>query len=313
MRRLAIALVSTMPDTALTRTARQFRSVLERAAEGVAIDLRVFVQPDVARQQILHGEQGLPWEPIEALWSEPSVHGLIVTGAEPQAPGVEDEPLWPLLSRLIAWADDHTVSTMLSCQAAHAAVFFFDGIRRRSLRRKLFGLYGDSISSDHPLMAGLPQHWPVPQSRHNDIDEAALTARSYRILSRSAEAGADIFMLERKSLFLFIQGHPEYERDALLREYRRDIRRFLSGEREDYPDMPEHYFTPAAAAAVASFAARAQKKRDIALLAEFPAVQETALKAGWDDAALLLYRNWQRWLISRKVGGDADLAGAERR
>src|SRR5262249_55506506 len=148
------------------------------------------------------------------------------------------------------------------------------------------GLYEDATCADHPLMAGLPQRWPMPQSRYNDIEETALTARGYRILSRSAEAGADIFAVERKSLFLFIQGHPEYEADALLREYRRDIRRFLNNERETYPDLPANYFTPAVAAAFEDFAARAQQKRDISLLAEFPVVPSSALREGWDEAAL---------------------------
>ena len=44
------------------------------------------------------------------------------------------------------------------------------------------------------------------------------------------------------SLFLFLQGHPEYEAGTLLREYRRDIARFLRGEREHYPAVPQGYF-----------------------------------------------------------------------
>ena len=74
----------------------------------------------------------------------------------------------------------------------------------------------------------------------------------YRLLTRSAAAGADAFVREEQggSLFVFFQGHPEYETDTLAREYRRDVGRFLRGEREHYPAAPEGYFNDAATALV---------------------------------------------------------------
>jgi len=54
-----------------------------------------------------------------------------------------------------------------------------------------------------------------------------------------------MFVKERKSLFLFFQGHPEYDADSLPREYRRDVGRFLRSERESYPGMPKGYFDEA--------------------------------------------------------------------
>src|SRR2546430_13670792 len=41
---------------------------------------------------------------------------------------------------------------------------------------------------------------------------------------------------------LFLQGHPEYERTTLFKEYRRDVGRFLSGEQSSYPPLPCRYF-----------------------------------------------------------------------
>ena len=46
----------------------------------------------------------------------------------------------------------------------------------------------------------------------------------------------DLFVKKKeKSLFVHFQGHPEYGAQTLLKEYRRDIKRFLRGERETYP------------------------------------------------------------------------------
>src|SRR2546429_6417390 len=50
----------------------------------------------------------------------------------------------------------------------------------------------------------------------------------YTTLFRSV----DMFVKELNSLFVFFQGHPEYEATTLLLEYRRDIKRFLRRERE---------------------------------------------------------------------------------
>ena len=69
-------------------------------------------------------------------------------------------------------------------------------------------------------------------------------------------AGVDAFAKQDGSFFLFFQGHPEYEADTLLREYRRDVGRFLGGEREDYPAMPLGYFNDDAAAAGRGFPQR---------------------------------------------------------
>src|SRR4029077_5803018 len=70
--------------------------------------------------------------PLEALLAE-APDGLIVTGNEPHAPRLRDEPYWPRLTQLLEWADAHTASSIWSCLAAHAAVEHFDGIGRRRL------------------------------------------------------------------------------------------------------------------------------------------------------------------------------------
>ena len=70
-----------------------------------------------------------------------------------------------------------------------------------------------------------------------------LTACGYSVLTKSVQAGVDIFVKQkRKSLFVHFQGHPEYGALTLMKEYRRDIRRFLRKERETYPSMPLGYF-----------------------------------------------------------------------
>ena len=66
-----------------------------------------------------------------------------------------------------------------------------------------------------------------PHSRWNEVRADALTSCGYEILTQSAEAGVDLFVKKKRSLFVHFQGHPEYGARTLLKEYRRDIKRFL--------------------------------------------------------------------------------------
>ena len=304
---VVVGLVNNMPDGALRVTEWQVRDLLTRAAgeAGVAVDLRLFSLPEVPRSATGREHCRRFHEPIAALWRG-GVAGLIVTGTEPKAPSLEDEPYWPALARLIDWAEDHTVSTIWSCLASHAAAWRLDRIARQPLPGKLFGVFDCERVSQHPIVAG-PPRWQAPHSRCNSVSEDELRAAGYRILSRSAEAGVDMFARDGDSLFLFVQGHPEYDATALFGEYRRDVRRYLAGERDEYPDLPDGYFDEAARAELLAFSARAVGRRDPGMLNEFPAESVGAgLTAPWRDAATRIYANWLRHLGERAIGTPAE-------
>jgi homoserine O-succinyltransferase len=172
---------------------------------------------------------------------------------------------------------------------------------RLPLEHKRFGLFECVRAGNHHFMNGVPDRFRVAHSRWNELPLNALAACGYGILTRSVEAGVDTFVRQRKSTALFFQGHPEYDAGALLREYRRDVRRFLRGERESYPDMPRGYFDRAAAAELAAFRLRAIADRREDLLAEFPSsVTEAKLTPNRDSPAALIYGNWLTYLSAQK-------------
>ena len=296
-RPIVIGLVNNMPDAALRMTERQVRDLLARAAGELPVSLRVFSLPELPRSETGRAHVGQFHEPIAALWTS-QIDALIVTGTEPKAVTLEDEPYWPTLVRLVDWAEEHTNSTIWSCLAAHAAAQYLDGVERQPLDAKLCGVFECAKAADHPLVDGGPARWRVPHSRHNELPEAALTRAGYRILTRSPKVGADMFVKERKSLFLFLQGHPEYDSTALFGEYRRDIRRFLSGDSECYPKLPHGYFNRETEEAMLAFRERALGQRDIALLPSFPAAEAgRQLSDPWRPAATRLYANWLSYLV----------------
>src|SRR5467141_2859987 len=282
---LEIGLVNNMPDAALEATERQFRALLDAAADGIEVRLTLYGLPDVPRTEWGRHHVSSFYSGIGDLWSRHH-DGLIVTGTEPRAADLRDEPYWESLTNVLEWAESHTYSTILSCLAAHAGILHIDGIARRPLGDKRFGVFECVRVSDHPLTAAAPSRLQMPQSRWNEIPEEALLACGYRVLTRSEDAGVDSFVKQRKSLFVFFQGHPEYEAVTLLLEYRRDIGRFLRRETDTYPPTPHGYFDLETVRALTSLQERALSDRREALLAEFP-LETAAAKVTntWRSAA----------------------------
>jgi homoserine O-succinyltransferase/O-acetyltransferase len=299
---LTIGLVNNMPDAGCEATERQFIELLRAAASDVVVLLKLFSVAAVPRSEAARAEIASRSRDLSALWDAP-LDGLIVTGTEPVAADLKDEPYWNALCDLLDWACHNTMSAVWSCLAAHAAVQYSDGIVRERLSDKLSGVFDCEVTGDHPLLAGVAQRWRVPHSRHNDLPEAPLAAGGYRVLSRSAAAGADTFIKEQDggSLFVFFQGHPEYDTDSLLREYRRDVGRFLRGEAGAYPQAPQNYFDGAAMFLADDFRTRAEGGPHGELIGEFPV---RSLRAGientWHSNAITVYRNWVAFLKEQK-------------
>ncbi len=294
-----IALVNNMPDAALDATERQFRALLSAAGAELDVRLTLYALPEVPRTEFGRRQVG-KYAPMDDLWGR-RYDGLIVTGTEPQAADLKDEPYWESLTRLLEWAEGSTYSTILSCLAAHAGILHLDGIVRQPLGDKRFGVFECVRVCDHPLTAEAPGRLQMPHSRWNDIPEDALRACGYRVLMRSEDAGVDTFVKQRQSLFVFLQGHPEYEAVTLLLEYRGDVARYLRSERDTYPPMPQGYFDEEIETELAALRDRALADRREALLADFPTATAAArVTNNWRPSAERFYRNWLGYIAAAK-------------
>lgn len=242
---LTIGLVNNMPDAALQATEQQFTSLLHKASGSRAVRLRKLSLPGLPRGPQAAASMAAHYATTDTLGRN-RLDGMIVTGCEPRAPALRDEPYWPALAALCDWAAAHTASTLWSCLAAHAAVLHLDGVERRRLPAKRSGVFACEPTGSHPLVEAGGEPMSVPHSRWNDLPEADLVRAGYTVLTRSPEAGVDLFVKDRgSSRFVFFQGHPEYELETVGREYRRDVARFIRGERPDYPGLPRDYFDSA--------------------------------------------------------------------
>jgi len=300
---LEIGLLNNLGDGGLASGERQFISLLEAAAGDAVVRLTLYSLPQIRRSQATR-------ERIRGMYSSMSsmlsgrLDGLIVTGAEPSSADLPGETFWRGLTEVMDWAEHHTISTIWSCLAAHAAVLHLDGIPRRPLPAKQSGIYAFQRTGDHALLAGTGGGtiYHAPHSRFNSLDAATLESHGYQVLTQSRTAGVDTFVKKWGSLFVYLQGHPEYDAPALTREYRRDILRFLTGESGRYPTMPENYFRDDVETRLRDFEMLARIERKPESMFSFPvSIMGDGLKAeSWRQDAATLIHNWLRYLRAQK-------------
>jgi homoserine O-succinyltransferase/O-acetyltransferase len=306
---LTIGLINNMPDTALKATERQFMGLLTAAASNLRVRFHCFSLPSVVRSEAAQWRLDTEYTDIADL-TRLKFDGLIVTGAEPVAATLPEEPFWQDLTDIIDWAKTNTHSTIWSCLAAHAAVKHLDGIERHRLETKCSGIYDCARVRSDWLTADVPAPLKVSHSRLNELHESELTAHGYRVLTRSHEAGVDIFakhfgsekhFASEKNLgseFVFFQGHPEYDALSLQREYLRDITRFIAGERDTYPAIPSGYFDVETEGRLVCFQKRACAERKLPLSAELPGLRLRRDVAA-EAAPVEIFRNWLGYLSDR--------------
>ena len=298
---LRIAFINNMPDPALEDTEMQFCDLLDAAAVDVQVLLKLYYLPEVPRGVRAQQHINKFYFDIKDLWNS-AFDGVIITGTEPKQRNLREEPYWGTLASVLDWAQRNTSSAVLSCLAAHASVLHNDGIGRHALADKQFGVFDYGKPCTHPLTNGTSSVVSIPHSRWNEVREDELRACGYLTLTKSAETGVDLFVKGMgKSLFVHFQGHPEYGTHTLMKEYRRDIRRYLTRERETYPSMPHGYFEPESAKRLNEFRETSLLHRDEKLLAVFPAEVVETVKNTWHSSANRLYCNWLQYLELKKT------------
>jgi homoserine O-succinyltransferase len=306
---LDIGLINNMSDSALMSTERQLFDLLGAAAGGLFVRLHFYTLETTPRSDWGRDYVRRYYRGTDDLLNR-SLDGVIVTGAEPRAASLTEEPYWATFGEIIDWASENTLSSVYSCLAVHGAVLHLDGVERHKLPAKCIGVFAQTKMKDCPLMRGVPATFRTPHARWNAVQEEALESCGYSVLTKSAEAGLDCFVKQqKKSLFVHFQGHPEYDTHSLLGEYRRDIGRFLRGESEVCPTIPRGYFDSEAEEILTAFRRKALTDRTPELFADFPADQLAKdLRNVWHPPARRIYRNWLLYMASQRAGRSKPLA-----
>ena len=243
IRELHIGFLNMMPDAALQATERQFIHLVGSSNPIAQFFVYPFSLPELNRGPEATAHIAKHYFSFEEL-ADAGLDALIITGANVIRPHLVDEPFWDPLIDVVKWAENNVASIFCSCLATHALVKHFYDIDRVHLPRKQWGVYTHrSTRVDHPLLRDVNTRFEAPHSRYNDIPRSHFEAAGCTVLAES-DIGVHLAVSPDGFRVVYFQGHPEYGAISLLKEFKREYNRYLAGEREKLPRIPERFFTP---------------------------------------------------------------------
>jgi homoserine O-succinyltransferase/O-acetyltransferase len=235
---LDVGLANLMPAPAMKATELQWfrwfgnHALLQIRPHFVKFDDDQRERSEASRAAILKR-----YTPLSEI-ADRGLHTLIVTGDNVEtrdvnmAAGREPIKLEEItykqkLDGLIEFSETVPV-TIFSCLAAHYALHRIHGLDRKilDLDKKISGVYQHEVTApDSPLMRGMGDVVVSPHSRWGDISaEEVAKVPTLKLLAISSVVGwlALEERLPNGNLRIYLQGHPEYDKNDLDSEYKRD-------------------------------------------------------------------------------------------
>jgi homoserine O-succinyltransferase/O-acetyltransferase len=303
---LHIGLLNMMADGALAATERQFQRLLDGPADAgddtPRCVLHPFSFPEIPRSETGRAYVSENYEDFAAV-SARGLDAMIITGANIPTPGLREQPFWDPLIAVMEWARTNVRSTLCSCLATHAVMEFRYRRQRSRMPRKLWGVYPHEVlDRKHALTHGLDERVDVPHSRFNEITDEQFEAAGLRVLVAGPECGVHLVVEKSRadvpSPLVMFQGHPEYDNVSLLKEYRREISRYVAGERDDYPPLLDFTLDEIGERMCRDHWREVMGRAAGAEAPEFPEEALLAHVMGtWHAAVEIVFRNWVRTLI----------------
>jgi len=294
IRELHIGLLNMMPDAALSATEHQFIRLVGSCNQIAQFYVYPFSIKELNRGAAAEEHISQHYFSFEALMAR-GLDALIITGANVANPSLERETFWNPLIEIVRWAESNVASIFCSCLATHALVKHHHGIDRKQMPQKKWGVYSHRINEPkHPLMRDINTRFDAPHSRYNEITRGQFEDAGLTVLVESPEAGVHLAVSPDQFRIIYFQGHPEYQGVSLLKEYKREVFRFIDGELKSPPPFPEHYFSDEAIRITDSFITACQtamKNGD-----EMPKFPERELEQlvhnTWSDTGKAMVNNW---------------------
>ena len=294
IREMHIGLLNMMPDAALEATERQFMRLIGGSNPIAQFFIHPFTLDAIPRTASASRHIERYYESFEQI-RESGLDALIMTGINVIGADLSREVFWDPLIEVADWAHQNVTSTLCSCLSTHAVMGFRYGQRREKLRSKKWGVFRHRVvAPNHPLVADINSEFDVPHSRWNKVTPEQFRAAGLKILVESDAVGAHLATSSDGLRFVFFQGHPEYDTVSLLKEYKREVLRFVHGASATFPPFPDHYFQTYEQAILREY--RLLVERSLSgghLMPEFPEkLVRTRLDNTWHDTAEAVVGNW---------------------
>jgi len=256
--------------------------------------MHVFTLDSIPRGKVAAEHIEHYYESFDSI-KEQGLDALIISGANVTESDLSQEVFWQPLMQVAEWAHENVTSTLCSCLASHALFLGQHGIKRRPLSKKCWGVFDHEMTiRTHPLVSSMNTHIVVPHSRFNDVSAAQLEEHGIHILAHGDVPGVQLAVSPDGFRTVYFQGHPEYDRISLMKEYKRDVGVFISGELDGYPPMPQNYFNTFATALLLEYKEHVLEAMQTGKpVPAFPEVHILPhLRNTWHDSGEAIVGNW---------------------
>lgn len=295
--KLSIGLLNLMPDAALAATDRQFLRLVGAFSDRADILVSPFTLAAESRGERARRHIAAHYLDFEEV-RESGLDALIITGANPAQHHLSREGFWDGLVDVVTWARDNCRSVLCSCLASHAVLEIEQGVRRAKLPDKRWGVFDHRVLHRHWLVEGIAGRVAAPHSHWYDMTSAMFESAGARPIIEGDEAGVHLAVSDDDFYVLF-QGHPEYEHVSLFKEYAREIDRYFSGERGDYPPYPSHYLDDGARSTLDEYRTLVDAARAAGnVRPPIPRVADWSGSPPWSHPGSVIYRNWLTRVLS---------------
>jgi homoserine O-succinyltransferase len=294
IRELHIGLLNMMPDAALAATERQFLRLIGESNPIAQFFVHPFTLDALPRDESSQAHIDKYYDNFAQI-KQQGLDALIITGANVIGPDLSREVFWESLIEVADWAYDNVTSTLCSCLATHALLDFRYGQKRAKQRAKKWGVFHHQVVDvSHPLVNDINSVFDVPHSRWNDVSPEQFTAAGLKILVTGDDGCVHLATSPDGFRTIFFQGHPEYDTVSLLKEYKRDVNLYISGDMTDYTPMPENYLSEFNAAVLREYQGRVVNSlAQRSTLPEFPEhLVLKNLQNTWQDTASAVIGTW---------------------
>ncbi|MCI8285189.1 MAG: homoserine O-succinyltransferase [Firmicutes bacterium] len=222
IRPLSIAIVNLMPTLEVTET--QLIRMLANTPLQVELSLLMMDTHEQKKSDIQHLETFYhTYDEIK----RKKFDGMIITGAPVEKLSYEQVDYWEELESIMDYTKKNVFSTLHICWGAQAGLYHHYGIDKYMLEEKLFGVFPHNVKICTDLTRGFDDVFYVPHSRHSQVKKSDIEAvDELLILADSEQAGAHL-VCTKNERWIFLQGHVEYDRETLKKEYDRDVEKGL--------------------------------------------------------------------------------------
>lgn len=223
IRPIRIAIVNLMPKK--KETELQFLRMLSNTALQIKVD---FIRMETYTSKNTDPKYLEEFYKTYSEIKDEKYDAMIITGAPLEGLDFEEIKYWKELEEIFEFARTNVYSTMFICWAAQAALYYYYGLEKVNLDKKIFGIYPQEKQVDDRLLDGFDDEYYIPHSRYSYIEEGRLDGyEDIKVLASREDIGVSLAKTQDER-FIFSLGHWEYDDETIHKEYLRDKKAGLS-------------------------------------------------------------------------------------